>query len=82
MERSTRISYEEHAGDVTVTGWPRYRITHTYQMQEDEDTNIGQYTDVVETSSWEWITDVIDNMLRFPETGGFTVSIHVDVIPD
>jgi hypothetical protein len=54
-----------------------YTITHRYQYQDDEYTNAGQYEESVEVEYWEGIPDVVEAMLNYPDSGGFTLSITI-----
>jgi hypothetical protein len=57
-----------------------YRITHRFQYQDDDVTNSGQYVQSADVESWEDIGQVVETMLNYPDSAGFTLSIDIQAI--
>jgi hypothetical protein len=66
--------------NVPFTSPGGYTICHRYQYQDDEETNTGTYVQTTTVESWEDIPHVVENMLNYPESGGFTISITIEAV--
>ena len=57
------------------------RISHTFQIESDiesdEETPEGVYVEQYDVASWEYIPDIVDRCLSYPDTAGHTVAITI-----
>jgi hypothetical protein len=81
MPRFQSHSIVERPDDNAVCYSPGgYVIEHVFQMQDDEETNNGQYTETAQVEDWTELAFALDHMLTYPHTAGFTVSVTITAI--